>query len=433
MLAEQPPGTKGSLMQQWTIENLSETIMTFEALDTGSKQELLAMMNNDFPVSTYESHRTMRRNALAQANRIKELIGSGKQQFPPFVTTESLSISSEALGGFSVVFTAGGEGERLRTSLEKQGVPKSALADFTKATFGLPGFPEGIGTLPVNLLMMADICRRTGLDIPVIITTGPSGSVTARVIPAMVEKHRNFGLKHLCIIEQDERLFLTNDEQIVVQQGASGLRPITHPDETGGPIMKLKAVDPATGRSALDWMKQSGCTKTIIVQATALYDQSLIPAMATALGTHDCLGVGILRGAFPPSDPYGTYVSITSGENTSLQIIEQDVRNDATRAVTDASGKWYLPFNTGFYAFENSHLEENSLPDFATPPKELLPDLPRSPKIGYAATDMIALARDPIILTIDPSLFGVLKNADDLEKLSVLGKKFGLDTLCRIT
>ncbi len=419
-------------MHQWTIKNLSETIAALEPLDTSSKQKLLTLMNNDFPLATYESHRAMRRNALAQANRIKELLDSGEQQFPPFVTTDSLPISSEALRGFSVVFTAGGEGERLRISLEKKGIPKAALADFTKATFGLPGFPEGVGTLPVNLLMMAAICNRTGIDIPVIITTGPSGSVTARVIPELVEKHENFGLKHLRILEQDERLFLTNDERIVLQQRESGLHPITHPDETGGPIMKLKAVDPATGRSALDWMKQSGCTKTIIVQATALYDQSLIPAMATALGSHDCLGVGILRGAFPPSDPYGTYVSVSSGECTSLQIIEQDVRNDTTRKVTDASGKWYLPFNTGFYAFENRLLEENSLPDFATPPKELLPELPRSPKIGYAATDLIALARNPIILTIDPSLFGVLKNADDLEKLSTLGKKFGLDALCRI-
>ena len=178
-------------------------------------------------------------------------------------------------------------------------------------------------------------------------------------------------------------------------------------------------------------MKQSGSTKTIVVQATALYDRSLIPAMAAALQTHDCLGVGILRSDFPPSDPYGTYVSITTDGVTSLQIIEQNVRNDVTRTVTNPSGRWHLPFNTGFYAFDNSLLEANGLPDFATPPKELRPGLPRSPKIGYAATDLIALARDPIILTIDPALFGVLKNADDLARLSTLGKTFGLDTLCR--
>ncbi|MBN1759122.1 MAG: hypothetical protein JW863_12430 [Chitinispirillaceae bacterium] len=416
-------------MPHWTIDTLSEKILDFGSLNDEQQQKVLALMNTTCPPSVYEKQCTMRRNALAHSNRIKELLASGRQDFPPFVTAGSLTANAEALSGFAIVFTAGGEGERLRLSLEQKGIPKSSLADFTKATFGLPGFPDATGTLSLNLRMVADLCAKTGIDIPVIVTTGPYGSVTARVIPELIQNSRNFGLKHLFIIEQDERYFLTNDEQIVLPLNGTPLKPITHPDETGGPIMKLKSIDGITGLSVLDRLQKLGCTGTIIVQATALYDQSLLPLMATALGEHDCLGVGILRKDFPESDPYGTFVSITSGSTVTLQILEQDVRNDDTRTITDASHRWHLPFNTGFYAFRNRLLETNSLPDFATPPKELRPDLPRAPKIGYAATDLIALARNPVVLTIDPSLFGVLKNADDLEKLSAMGKKFGLARL----
>lgn len=416
-------------MPGWTIASLATAVHDFSSLNNEQQFEVLTTLNTSFPPSVFALHRNRRSNALSQANRIKKLLETGSQGFPSFVTTASLSPSAEAMKGCAIVFTAGGEGERLRLGLEKQGVAKAALHDFTKATYGLPGFPPGIGSLHINLLMVAHLCATTGIDIPVVVTTGPSGSITSRVIPAIAREHSNFGLKHLRILEQEERLFLTNEERIVLQQSDNGFKPVTHPDETGGPIMKLKTVDTATGTSTLDWMEQLGCTKTIVVQATALYDRSLIPSMAVALSGHDCLGVGILRATFPASDPYGTYVAVTLNGEKSLQIIEQDIRNDTTRTLTDPSGRWRLPFNTGFYAFENRVLTRNSLPDFATPPKELRPDLPRSPKIGYAATDLIALADNPIILAIDASMFGVLKNADDLDRLSELGKKFGLDKL----
>jgi hypothetical protein len=35
------------------------------------------------------------------------------------------------------------------------------------------------------------------------------------------------------------------------------------------------------------------------------------------------------------------------------------------------------------------------------------------------------LANDPFILAIEPSMFGVLKTADDLERLAELGRRFG--------
>jgi hypothetical protein len=418
-------------MHHWTRTNAAASIFGFATCSEEQQNAILDMMNASFPFSKFEEHRMRRSNALRQMDRARSRVAESTQCFPPFVQGADLDAMAEALKGFAVVFTAGGEGERLRISLQKRGVPEAALHNFTKATFGLPGFPGNPGTLQLNLAMIATICRQTGFDIPVIVTTGPAGSTTAEVIPEILAQHKNFGLRHLAVIPQDERLFLTNDEQIVLTgEEGSTQRPVTNPDETGGPLMKLKqpGVMPS-GASVLEWLDDVGCSRTIVVQATALYHQTLLPLMASALGKHDCLGVGILRSSFPPSDQYGTFVSLKNNDATVTTIIEQDVRNDDTRSITDATGAFHLPFNTGFYAFKNKLLRDNDLPDFATPPKELRPDLPRAPKIGYAAIDIITIARDPIILTIDNSLFGVLKNADDLDVLAQLGRKFGLDRL----
>jgi hypothetical protein len=419
-------------MQQWTRATASMHIHGFGDLSDDRGDSLIGYMNLHYPFPRYEEHRARRRTAIGQMDHARKMVAEAVQQFPPFIEGSSLRSDPGALRGCAVVFTAGGEGERLKTSLLKRGISEAALANFTKATFGLPGFPNDFGTLQINLSMIAVACRTTGIDIPVVVTTGPAGSTTAEVIPEILSAHDNFGLKHLVVIEQEERLFLDNDERIVLAETGGILQPIVHPDETGGPLMKLKRKGCApSGAPVLEWLDALGCTRTIVVQGTALYDRTLLPLMASALGSHDCLGVGILRTAFPATDPYGTYVSLNTSGNTVTMILEQDVRNETTRRITDQSGRYFLPFNTGLYAFRNQLLLDNDLPDFATPPKELRPDLPRAPKIGYAAIDIITLARDPIILTIGGSLFGVLKNADDLDTLAQLGKKFGLDQYCR--
>lgn len=194
--------------------------------------------------------------------------------------------------------------------------------------------------------------------------------------------------------------------------------------------MKLKQKD-ENNESVFDWLTKLGCSRSIVVQATALYDMRLLPLMAEALKGHDCLGVGILRNSFPSNDPYGTFVTLSNSSKSTTMILEQDVRNDSTRELKDPTGKYYLPFNTGFYAFENSLLINNDLPHFATPPKEVLPGMNRSSKIGYAATDIIPIAGNPVILAIEPEMFGVLKTADDLQILSDIGKRYGLDKLCK--
>jgi hypothetical protein len=418
-------------MNHWTLPMLASVIEQFDRLPPKRHAALLDYFNINYPPHLYNDHKAKRNNALKQMNNIRAMLNKATQHFPSFITSEQLSPSAAPLEDCAIVFTAGGEGERLRLSLQKKGYPASTLENFTKATFALPGFDNNFGTLPINLIMVASLCKKYTIDIPVVITTGPAGSVTATVIPEILAKFNNFGLKHIRVIAQDERLFLTNDEHVVLQEINGELRPITHPDETGGPLMKLKSIDASTGTSLLQWFESIGCSKTIIVQATALYHQTVLPLMAAALGDHDCLGTGILRKTFPASDPYGTYVSLQTDNKSVTMILEQDVRNDATRTVIDGSGKFFLPFNTGFYAFQNALLRNSDLPNFATPPKEILPDLPRAPKIGYAATDLITLSKNPIILAIDASMFGVLKNADDLETLSEMGRAFGLQKLCK--
>jgi hypothetical protein len=152
--------------------------------------------------------------------------------------------------------------------------------------------------------------------------------------------------------------------------------------------------------------------------------------MAAALKNHDCVGVGILRSEFTENDPFGTYVATVKNGVKKVVIVEQDIRNQATLRVKDATHKYYLPYNTGLYAFSCGLLEHADLPDYATPPKEISSLLPRSPKIGYAATDLFSLSKNPAVLCIPRDWFEVIKNADDLQKLSDLGKRFGIDKMC---
>lgn len=418
-------------MNLWSIESLEQKVNDFNKLSSDEQQNFLEYMNAHFPPEKFEHQLSMRQSAIKNMDNAKNTLNGTEQLFPSFIEAHSINATPKSLCGFALVLTAGGEGERLRLSLQKNGVDPSKLVDFTKATFPLPNFFENFGTLQINLAMISDFCKSIGYDIPVVITTGPKNSVTERVIPEIIRKFNNFGLKHIRVISQDERLHFTNDGTIAFTIENGKPVPVTQPDETGGPLMKLKQPSGANNESVLDWFEALGCSKTIIVQATALYHQDLLPKIAEALGEHDCLGTGILRNDFQPKDPFGTFVTLKKGSRVSTQILEQDIRNETTRTIKDSSGKFFLPFNTGFYAFKNQLLKNNTLPDYATPPKEILPELPRSPKVGYAATDILPLANDPVILAVDPSHFKVLKAAPDLEALSEFGKTFKLDSFCK--
>jgi len=353
--------------------------------------------------------------------------------FPPFgPVAAGAKASKGSLQGCAVLLTAGGEGERLRESLRRDGYPPERLDGITKPTFPLGGSFGELGSLHVNLCLIASLCGETGVDIPVIISTGPEGSITDRVVPRVPDEYPGCRPKHLRIVAQEARLHLSKDEKIVWILRDGEPEPVVNPDETGGPLSALARGGPGGEPPVLSWLKDLGCRRLLVLQATAIYDPRLLPAMASFSPASDCVGVGILRREFPPDDPFGTYVVVArEGEPSRLVILEQEARDDRVRALRESHDGWYLPFNTGFYALDPDVLDSHVLPDYATPPKVVAPGLPRSPKIGYAATDIVTFARSPAVLAADPKLYAVIKNAEDIKRLARRGEEMGLDRMCR--
>ena len=412
-------------MTLWNIETARQHVCRFDRLNDVLRQQLVDELNRSFSPALYNAQRAMRRQALQNIAVYKDLLGRSKQKFPTTMAAVESPFSLASMRSCAIMFTAGGEGERLRLSLIERGVPPDQLTDFTKATYPLPGLDNCLSTLAINLKLVAAIGKELNLDIPVIISTGPAGSITAGVIPEIVARNHNFGLKNIVILEQDERLHLSGDEQIVYTINGSTVAIATNPDETGGPLMKLKKPLKGANHSALEWLDTMGKTTLLVLQATAIFKKELIANMAQAALQHDCVGVGIARSSFGDNDPFGSFVMLDTATREQLVILEQTVRNDATRQIRNSGGD-YLPYNSGFYALHTRLLTADNLPDYATPPKEIVPDLPRAPKIGYAATDIFPFANNPLVLTIAPSWFGVLKNADDLAVLSAMARQLQL-------
>ncbi len=413
----------------WTATEANRCILRFDHLETSEQKQLIGYLNEHFPPERYEQHRRLRAQAIDNMTISRHLLEGARQEYPAVIDAASTESDPRYLRGCAIVFTAGGEGERLRLSLLTKGVPATDLVDFTKATYPLPDFYKNFGALQTNLCALASYCYKHSISVPIIITTGPEHSTTARVIPRIVHEN-SFGLSDIKIIAQEERLHLTADEQIAWIRTDAGPRPVTQPDETGGPLVKLTKPSGPAKESAIDWLKKKNCNRILVLQGTALYDLHLIVSMAAGARGHDCLGVGIARESFPDDDPYGTFVTITRNDRHSLNIVEPAIRNEETRRLRDPETGRHLPYNTGFYAIDLSLLSAQSLPDYATPPKEVLPGIPRSPKVGYAATDLVSLASNPAVLTIDTKSYGVLKKSDDLKRLSTLGKRLGLDRIC---
>ena len=420
-------------MNSWTLESAEKEVLDFKNLTSRQQTGLIAWLNDKFPPLTYRLQRERRERALINTQSAKLVLRGAVQKFPPYINNGLQPHRPEDLEGCAIVLTAGGDGERLKKSLLSRGVSESALKDFTKATYSLPGLFGGFGALHANLCLISSLNKKHGLRLPVVVTTGPAGSTTARVVPEILKKYDRFGLERLMVVEQDERLHLSMEGKIAFSIIDNTPRPVTHPDETGGPLMKLKKEGAGLDGSVLEWLKRRGCEKIILLQATGLYEPGMLFCLASALRQHDCVGAGIFRARFDATDPFGTYVATVKDGLEKVVIVEQEIRNEETMRVKDPSGAFYLPYNTGLYAFSIELLAQADLPDYATPPKEILPNIPRSPKIGYAATDLFALSKNPAVLSIPRDWFEVIKNADDLEKLSELGKRFGIDKMCRAT
>ena len=175
-------------MDSWTIDTLQQVTGNLHLFDKEQQSEFLALMNSKFPPEIYRLHLQKRRDALNLINTSRDTLNDATQLFPPFVKWTDIGATPEALNGFALVFTAGGEGERLRLSLLEKGYDQSALNNFTKATFPLPGFYQDFGTLQTNLAMVSSFCKTLKIDIPVIVTTGPHGSITAKVIPEILRE-----------------------------------------------------------------------------------------------------------------------------------------------------------------------------------------------------------------------------------------------------
>jgi hypothetical protein len=418
-------------MDVWSDADAEKCINDYAGLNPYQKKHLCDFLNKKFPPSVYYRHVSWRRKALVNAEEAKHILAMADQRFPRLFTSREIPGSVADLKGYAIVLTAGGDGVRLRSSLREQGVGEEALHDFIKATYPIPGLPNKFGSLHAGMAVIADLCARAGFQVPLIITTGPEGSATSRVIPEEVAKHNSFGLTNVRTLSQGERLHMTVDEKIVYTIIDGLPWPVTHPDETGGPFVKLRKEGFAGAESAIDWLKGLGCSKIIALQATALFDPGIILSMAAA-GRHcDCLGVGMLRSSFDKKDPFGTFIALEKQGKESVVIVEQAIRNEVTMSLTDITGRHYLPYNTGLYVFDIDLLRVNSLPDYATPPKEILPALPKSPKAGYAATDLMALAKRPAVLAIEENSYENIKTAADLDKLSALAKRYGIVDICK--
>ncbi len=420
-------------MDLWTDADAEKCINDFASLNADQKKQLCDFLNKKFSPSVYDRHVSWRRKALVNMEEARNILARADQRYPRCFESREMQGVPADLSGYAILLAAGGDGVRLRESLRQKGVDEESLHDFTKATIGIPGLPKGFGSLHANLAVISDLCRRAGIQVPVVVTTGPEGSVTSRVIPEEVAKRHSFGLSQVRTLCQDERLHLTVDEKIVYVVTDGMPRPVTHPDETGGPFVKLgKKGFYGTG-SAIDWLKSLGCARIIALQATALFDPAIILSMAAAGKRADGLGVGVLRTSFDKNDPFGTFVALEKQGKESIVIVEQAVRNETTMSLKDLTGRYFLPYNTGLYVFDIDLLGRSGLPDYATPPKEILASLPKSPKAGYAATDLMAIAKRPAVLAVEAGSYEAIKTAADLERLSALALRSGIIDICERT
>ncbi|ERP32159.1 hypothetical protein [Chitinivibrio alkaliphilus] len=403
-------------MHSWTQPQLQYAIHNYAHCSPELQERIAHAVTEKYSYEAYVEEVAFKKEALCRLERTKSENTALPQGFPPTMDAQSIETTPKDLSTSAVLIMAGGAGERLKQSLLAEGYSPEDLTDFTKATFPLPGRTDKAGTLELTLTMI----RRFSPEIPVIVTTGPVGSTTARVIPDLLSRNNNFGLSNLQVLPQNERLHLTHENKIAWVENHGTVQLITSPDETGGPIMKLKSQLPK-GEMVLTWLRNLGRTKTIVLQGTAVYRPEILPLMASAGTTCDALGIGISRTSFPQDDPYGSFVE----RSRRIYIIEKDARTPHTYSLCDPAGK-HLPFNTGFYVFSNSVLAEKSLPPFAVRDKEVLPDLPHAAKTGYAATDLLPLVDNSRVLTIPAEDFTVIKQSSDLPTVARAAEEFGL-------
>ncbi|MDX9970308.1 MAG: hypothetical protein RBS56_00165 [Candidatus Gracilibacteria bacterium] len=413
-------------MTLWTKDLLLKNTESAENLSENEIAHVVDFLNENHPFDDFLREKSERKIALKNMEETKNLLENATQKYPKVYDFSEIVFDEKSLSKVAFFFTAGGEGQRLAQSLEKSGMENLHLENFTKATIHIKDFPENFGTLMINLSIIKSLSDTHGVDFPVIISLGPKGSTTQKVIPEEIKAFNNFGLKNLHYISQGERLHLSEEEKISLEIKDGEIKIAKNPDESGGPLVAFY-----NDKKLINDLKEKGVSKILIVQGTGIFNPDILKNISSVKGNHDCYILGLPRHKFEKTDQLGTIEIIEKDGKDTLRILEAHSINDTTRQIQDPTHTAYLPANSGMYIFDLAFFS-NSLPIsfYATAPKEISFSKKLSPKIGYSATDFTTFAKNPAVILISDKDFAVLKNVENMEDLSTLGKKFGLITLC---
>lgn len=413
-------------MNNWTKELFFTHIESPENFSENEILILLEFLNENYPVNSFLSEIEDRKIALKNMKETTSLLENATQKFPKAYDFEEIIFDENSLREVAFFFTAGGEGQRLAQSLNKNGDEKNFLENFTKATIEIKDFPEKFGTLMINLSIVKHLSDTYKIDFPVIISLGPIGSTTSKVIPKEIASFNNFGLRNIHYILQGERLHLSNEEKISLEIKNGEIKVAKNPDESGGPLKAFY-----DNKELIQSFKERGVKKILIIQGTGIFNPDILKNVSSIKEDHDCYILGLPRQKFEKSDQLGTIELIEKNGKTALRILEAHSINDTTREIQNTQRKEFLPANTGMFLFDLALFsKELPISFYATAPKEISFSKKSAPKIGYSATDFTVFAEKPAVILIPGGDFAVLKNVENIEELSALGKKFGLINLC---
>lgn len=413
-------------MSNWTKELFFTHMESPESFSENEITILLEFLNENCPLKSFLREIEERKIALKNMEETTRLLEGATQKFPKAYDFSEIVFDENSLKKVAFFFTAGGEGQRLAQSLNKNEADKKFLENFTKATIEIKDFPEKFGTLMINLCIVKSLSDTYKIDFPVIISLGPIGSTTSKVIPKEIASFNNFGLKNIHYILQGERLHLSNEEKISLEIKNGEIKVAKNPDESGGPLKAFY-----DNKELIKNLEKNGVSKILIIQGTGIFNPDILKNTASIKADHDCYILGLPRQKFEKSDQLGTIELIEKNGKTTLRILEAHSINDTTREIQNAEKSKFLPANTGMFLFDLA-LFSKKLPIsfYATAPKEISFSKKIAPKIGYSATDFTVFAENPAVIIISPGDFAVLKNVENMEDLSALGKKFGLIKLC---
>lgn len=412
-------------MEKWDNQSVKTYIDNIENFSRDELESIVNYLNENFPIDRYEKENTERKMALEELENTKNILNTHVQKYPSCYELSEINFNENDLNNIAFFFTAGGEGQRLRQSIEKNGKKNEVLENFTKATYPIQNFPENFGTLMINLALIKSFCDKYKTDIPVIISLGPKNSTTYNYIPSSIEKFKNFGLKNLFYIAQKERLHLTDEGKITINKTDNGFKASTNPDETGGPFMAFQK-----DKNLVEKIRQLGIQKLLCIQGIGIYNPEILLKVASSNKEHDCYILGLPRENYPETDCFGTLVVLENEGKKQLRILESHMINNETRTLKSSDSSAYLPANSGLYVFDLSIFEEEiSRPFYATSAKEIEASKKLAPKIGYSATDFSRFSKNPAVLLVQNGNYSILKNIESLDDIEKLGKKFELDII----